>query len=270
LNSDTGSTRSPVLFIPHGGGPLPLLGNRHHAELIRFLGGITSTLGRPAAIAIVSAHWESDSVTITSGATPSLIYDYFGFPAEAYHIRYPAPGARDLASRIGQLLKDSDIEARLDDQQGFDHGVYVPLKLMYPDAGIPCVQLSLVRGLDPESHIRIGEALSSLRRQNVLVIGSGFSFHNMRAFSFRGGSDFDPMNAAFEGWLMETCTRKDIPEPERRQSLIDWEDAPYARYCHPREEHLLPLHVCYGVAGSAARRVFDGTVLGKQTSAFLW
>ncbi len=270
MNSDAGKTLFPVLFIPHGGGPLPLLGDRHHAELVSFLGDITSTLGRPAAIAVISAHWVSDGVTITSGATPSLIYDYSGFPAEAYHIRYPAPGAPDLASRTGQLLRDNGIEARLDDQRGFDHGVYVPLKLMYPDAGIPCIQLSLVRGLDPEFHIRIGEALSALRRQNVLVMGSGFSFHNMRAFSFRGNTGPDPMNAAFEDWLLQTCTRGDLPEQERRQALIGWEDAPHARYCHPGEEHLLPLQVCYGVAGTAARRVFDGTVLGKQASAFLW
>lgn len=270
MNRNDSCTLFPVLFTPHGGGPLPLLGDRHHAQLVRFLCNITSTLNRPTAIAVISAHRESDSVTITSGAKPSLIYDYSGFPADAYHIRYPAPGAPELASRIGQLLKDNGIQARLDDQRGFDHGVYVPLKLMYPDAGIPCIQLSLVRGLDPDLHIRIGEALSALRRQNVLLIGSGFSFHNMRAFTFSAHPEPDPMNVAFEDWLLQTCTRSDIPETERRQSLIDWEGAPHARYCHPSEEHLLPLHVCYGVAGTAARRVFYGTVLGKQTSAFLW
>ena len=264
------SALAPVLYIPHGGGPLPLLGDRQHSELVRFLGDITSALGRPTAIAVISAHWETQVATITSGVAPPLIYDYSGFPATAYHIRYPAPGAPELASRMQHLLKDNGIEARLDEQRGFDHGVYVPLKLMYPDAGLPCIQLSLVRGLDPEWHIRIGEALSGLRQQNVLVIGSGFSFHNMRAFSFRGTVEPDPMNAAFEDWLLQTCTRCDLPEPERRQRLVGWEGAPHARYCHPREEHLLPLHVCYGVAGTPARRVFDGNVLGKQASAFLW
>lgn len=264
------TTPAPVLYIPHGGGPLPLLGDRHHAELVRFLGDIARVLGRPAAIVVISAHWESDLPTITSGATPSMIYDYSGFPAEAYRIHYPAPGAPELASRTAQLLNDKGIEAQLDEQRGFDHGVYVPLKLIYPDARIPCVQVSLVRGLDPQRHIRIGEALSALRQQNVLVIGSGFSFHNMRAFTFRGEAEPDPMNAGFEDWLLETCTRRDLPEPERRHRLVGWGNAPHARYCHPREEHLLPLHVCYGVAGTAGRRVFNGTVLGKQASAFLW
>jgi len=259
-----------VLFIPHGGGPLPLLGNSQHAELVSFLENLGASLVKPAAIVVISAHWEADGVTLTAGASPSLIYDYSGFPEAAYRIHYPAPGAPVLASHIRQLLEDGGITAQLDDQRGFDHGLFVPLKLMYPDAGIPCVQLSLVRDLEPELHIRIGECLSALRRQNILVLGSGFSFHNMRAFSLRGNAAPDPMNAGFEDWLEETCTRPDLTEEQRRGRLIDWAAAPHARYCHPREEHLLPLHVCYGAAGSAAARALRLRVLGKQTSAFLW
>ena len=261
---------APVLFIPHGGGPLPLLGDRHHAELVGFLGDIAPALGKPVAIVVISAHWEAEVATVTSGSRPPLIHDYSGFPEEAYRIGYPVPGAPELASRIRQLLGDNGIDVRLDAQRGFDHGLFVPLKLMYPDAVIPCVQLSLVRGLDPELHIRIGEAISVLRESNILVIGSGFSFHNMRAFSFRGETMPDPMNIRFEDWLQLTCTGDALTEAGRRQRLIEWEAAPHARYCHPREEHLLPLHVCYGVAGTAARPVFSGKILGRQASAFLW
>lgn len=261
---------APVLFIPHGGGPLPLLGDRHHAELVSFLGDITPALGRPAAIVVISAHWEAEVATVTSGTRPPLIHDYSGFPEEAYRIGYPVPGAPELAARICQLLAENDIGVQLDAQRGFDHGLFVPLKLMYPDAAIPCVQLSLVQGLDPELHIRIGEALSALRDSNILIIGSGFSFHNMRAFSFRGETTPDPMNIRFEDWLQLTCTGDALTEAGRRQRLIEWEAAPHARYCHPREEHLLPLHVCYGVAGTAARPVFSGKILGRQASAFLW
>ena len=259
-----------VLFIPHGGGPLPLLGNSQHAELVSFLEGLGPSLVKPAAIVVISAHWEAAVPTLTASASPSLIYDYTGFPEAAYRIRYPAPGAPELASQIRQLLEDGGIRAELDDERGFDHGVYVPLKLIYPNAGIPCVQLSLVHGLEPELHIRIGECLSTLRQQGILVLGSGFSFHNMRAFSLRGNAAPDPMNAGFEDWLEETCTRPDLTEKQRRARLIDWAAAPHARYCHPREEHLLPLHICYGAAGPAAARAFRLRVLGKQTSAFLW
>ena len=259
-----------VLFIPHGGGPLPLLGNSQHTELVSFLEDLGSSLVKPAAIVVISAHWEAAVPTLTASASPSLIYDYSGFPEAAYRISYPAPGAPELASHIRQLLEHGGIRAELDNERGFDHGVYVPLKLMYPDVGIPCVQLSLVRDLEPELHLRIGECLSTLRQQNILLLGSGFSFHNMRAFSLRGNAAPDPMNAEFEDWLEETCTRPDLTEEQRRCRLIDWAAAPHARYCHPREEHLLPLHVCFGAAGSAAARTFRLRVLGKQTSAFLW
>ncbi|MEA1890573.1 MAG: class III extradiol ring-cleavage dioxygenase, partial [Pseudomonadota bacterium] len=195
-----------VLFIPHGGGPLPLLGHEGHLSMVRFLKDITQTLVRPAAILIISAHWEEDIVTLTSGKTPPLIYDYYGFPDEAYAIEYPAPGNPILANKIYNLLQTSGIESRLDDQRGFDHGLFVPLKIMFPDATIPCVQLSLINTLDAESHIRIGNAISDLRKENVLIIGSGFSFHNMRALMSPDTRMPDLMNEAFEQWLIDTCT----------------------------------------------------------------
>jgi len=262
--------RAPVLYLPHGGGPLPLLGKKGHGAMIRFLRAIPTELGTPDAILLISAHWEAGLPTITAAAKPALVYDYYGFPAEAYRIEYPALGEPQLAARIHQLLNNHDIKAQLDEERGFDHGLFVPLKLMYPEAMIPCVQLSLIQGLDPGEHVRLGKALSSLRADNILTIGSGFSFHNMRAFSFSDNYLPDKKNDSFDQWLQDVCTDPDIEANERKRCLIDWEQAEHARYCHPREEHLLPLHVCYGMAGTAAKVVFNDFILGKRATALLW
>lgn len=171
-----------ALFISHGGGPLPLLGHPGHNEMVTCLRQIAADLPRPAAIVVVSAHWEESVPTITAAANPPLIYDYYGFPSESYEIQYPCPGDPELANDIYRMLSVQGIEARLDASRGFDHGVFVPLKIMYPEADIPCVQLSLVRNLDPLLHIEIGAALQTLVDRNVLVIGSGFSFHSIDEF----------------------------------------------------------------------------------------
>lgn len=261
---------SPVLFLSHGGGPMPLLGDASHHQLIQFTQEITQTFAKPSAILVISAHWEEDKPTITSSVSPPLIYDYNGFPKESYEIKYPAPGAPALASKVLNLLKNAGMDTELDDQRGFDHGVFVPLKLMYPQADIPCVQLSLVNNLQPRQHIQIGKALADLRQENVLIIGSGFTFHNMRAFFSPATKESQAMNTAFEQWLIDTCSGNQYSEAQREQRLINWDSAPAARYCHPREEHLLPLLVCYGVAGVAAKQVFALEILGKMSSAYLW
>jgi aromatic ring-opening dioxygenase catalytic subunit (LigB family) len=261
---------SPVLYIPHGGGPLPLLGDESHRHLTDFLQTLAPTLGQPAAIIVISAHWEAGKATITGHPNPGLIYDYSGFPPAAYSIQYPAPGSVELANKALRLMQQHGIDAQLDKQRGFDHGLFVPLKLMYPAAKIPCLQISLLNSLNPAAHIKIGQALSALRQENVLFIGSGFSFHNMRAFFSQNPEADNLKNAAFEDSLIDTCTNATMTEEERKNRLIAWTEMPHARFCHPREEHLLPLHVCYGVANSAARLVFSDTVLSKRTCAFLW
>ena len=270
MNSESNNLQSSVLYLSHGGGPLPLLGDQDHLDMLNFIRKVTPTLIKPSAILVISAHWEENKPTITSGAFPSLIYDYYGFPKEAYEIKYHAPGAPKLANKIFNLLGSAGIEAQLDDKRGFDHGLFVPLKLMYPNANIPCVQLSLVNSLQSEAHIRIGKALADLRKDNVLVIGSGFSFHNLNAFFAPSTQQSQSMNQAFEQWLMDTCSNRQITEEQREHRLINWESAPAARYCHPREEHLLPLHVCYGVAGTAAKKVFEFEIMGKMASAYSW
>ena len=263
------SKQHRVLFLSHGGGPMPLLGDKGHVEMVERLKSIAETIKKPSAIIVVSAHWEEKVATITSTATPSLIYDYYGFPEESYHIKYACPGEPMLANLVSDALSGADIANKLDAERGLDHGVFVPLKIMYPAADIPCVQLSLVSSLDPAQHIKIGQALRNLPYDNLLIIGSGFSFHNMRAF-FTPSTDRNMMNQAFEDWLIDTCSSAAITEDDREQRLIQWADAPYARFCHPREEHLLPLHVCYGLAQSACSDYFALTIFGIKSSAYLW
>ncbi len=270
MTNEVKTRLAPVLYIPHGGGPLPLFAHAGHEALVRFLRAIPAELGTPEAILLISAHWEAAVPMVTGGAQPSLLVDYYNFPTEAYQIEYPAPGHPQLAGKIQQLLADSGIMAKTDTRRGFDHGLFVPLKLMYPEAAIPCVQLSLVQGLDPEEHIRIGKALAGLRAENILTIGSGFSFHNMQAFSFGDSTAPDGKNDSFDMWLRNTCTDPNLTPAERTRRLTDWEQAPHARYCHPREEHLLPLHVCYGMAETAAQVVFNDFILGKRAAALLW
>ena len=258
------------LYIPHGGGPLPLLEEPGHANLIRFLRAWPQTVEKPDAIVVVSAHWEEAVVSITAAAAPPLLFDYYNFPPETYEYEYPAPGHPQLATRIHETLHTAGIESRLVTARGYDHGLFVPLLLMYPHADIPCVQVSLVAGLDAAEHVRIGRALADLGGENLLFLGSGFSFHNLRAIMSSQADADDPRNLAFEAWLAATCTDPNLDEAERERRLVDWERAPHARYCHPREEHLLPLQVCYGIARGAAAKVFDEPVNGYVASAYQW
>ncbi|TXT49364.1 MAG: extradiol ring-cleavage dioxygenase class III protein subunit B [Spirochaetes bacterium] len=258
-----------ILYFSHGGGPLPILGDSSHAAMVAFMRDFPRRFPRPEAIVVVSAHWEEPVPTLSSGAMPSLIYDYFGFPQEAYSLSYPSPGHPVLAGRIADFFSRAGIGCRQDPERGFDHGHFIPLLLMYPKADIPSIQLSLARGLDPRAHLNIGAALRPLREENILFIGSGFSFHNMRAFSWSDGSARDPENEAFQDWLSETCAGNlDYPQIEAR--LEGWKKAPAARYCHPREEHLPPLHVCAGLAGDPGEKIFDDSILGKRALAFQW
>jgi aromatic ring-opening dioxygenase catalytic subunit (LigB family) len=210
---------------------------------------------------VVSAHWEQPEPTVLSAAEPPLLYDYYGFPPHTYELTWPAPGSPELAERIVQLLAAARIEADRDETRGFDHGVFIPLKLSYPDANIPTVQLSLMEGLDPARHIAIGRALSALRDEGVVIIGSGMSYHNMRGF---GRPESLPASRAFDAWLADTVT---APQSERERRLIAWTDAPEARAVHPREEHLLPLMVAAGAAGpDAGSTIFRDDVMAVTVS----
>lgn len=259
-----------TVFISHGGGPLPVLGDPGHAEMVSTLKKLAEELPRPKAILVISAHWEANLPTVTSASKPGMMYDYEGFPDEAYQLQYPSPGEPELANKVVSALMDAGIAAESSPERPYDHGLYTPLMLMYPEADIPAIQLSLVKGLDPDEHLRIGEALQGLDYDDLLIIGSGFSFHNMRAFFIPESPDMHAANAAFQNWLEETCMSKELPEEERRKRLQHWAEAPSARYCHPREEHLLPLHVCYGIAGRAADEYIATTILGKASGMYAW
>ncbi len=269
MNQNDPEPKAQIVYFSHGGGPLPILGDPSHQAMLDFMVRLPSQLHQPDAILVVSAHWEESAATLLGAKNPPMFYDYYGFPDEAYNITYPAPGSPELADRLAKRLEENSIPARIDAGRGFDHGLFIPLKMMYPRADIPALQLSLLRGLDPARHIALGKALRSFLSENILLIGSGFSFHNMGAFSWQGGDLPDPANDTFQEWLIETCTGP-ISESEREERLIEWQKAPYARYCHPREEHLLPLHVCQGMAEKPAKLVFDDKILGKRSVAFLW
>jgi 4,5-DOPA dioxygenase extradiol len=258
-----------IVYFSHGGGPLPILGDPGHKGMVDFMTQLPSRLRKPDAILVISAHWEESPATLLGAQTPPMFYDYYGFPQEAYEITYPAPGSADLARRVTALLNENNIPTYIDPKRGFDHGLFIPLKLMFPDASIPALQLSLLRGLNPAAHLALGKALRGLMQENILVVGSGFSFHNMRAFSWQGMDAPDPANNAFQDWLIDVCAGT-MAQSDREQRLVDWERAPSARYCHPREEHLLPLHVCAGMAGKAGTLIFDDSILGKRSVAFLW
>jgi len=264
-----GKNNLPALYIPHGGGPCffmdwtrgpPDTWNRM-ADWLRSIDG--SLPSRPEALLVISAHWEANLPTVTSAAAPTLVYDYYGFPPHTYELRWPAPGSPRVAARARGLLAAAGLEAREDPERGLDHGVFVPLKVAYPDAQLPTVQLSLRVGLDPAEHLAIGRALAPLREEGVLIVGSGMSYHNMRGFMTAPAREH---SARFDAWLAETITE---PAATRDAHLIEWTSAPSARESHPREEHLLPLMVVAGAAGQdVGARVFSDEVMGVVVSAF--
>ncbi len=256
----------PTLYIPHGGGPcffMEWTPRDAWDRMAAWLRGLAATLPeRPKALLVVSAHWEQAVPTVTSAQSPPLVYDYSGFPPHTYQLKWPAPGSPDLAARVQSLLTAAGIESRADAKRGFDHGVFVPLLLTFPDADVPTVQLSLRAGLDPAEHLAIGRALAPLRNEGVLIVGSGMSYHDMR--SFQSARAHAP-SERFDAWLHETVAA--VPE-EREARLVRWADAPSARESHPREEHLLPLMVAAGAAGSApGEQIFRDEVMGAVVSA---
>lgn len=264
----TTSKRMPVAYIPHGGGPWPFvdigMDRGEHEALADYLRGLASLPAvKPTALLVVSAHWEARVPTVMTSEKPPMLYDYSGFPAESYQLKWPAPGSPALAKRTQQLLGDAGIATATDDRRGFDHGTFVPLMLTYPEADIPTVQLSLVTGLDPATHLAIGRALAPLRDEGVLIVGSGMSYHNMRGFRDpRARQDAE----AFDAWLRETM---DAAPDRRDEALVRWAEAPSARASHPREEHLIPLMVAAGAAaGDRATLGFGGRVFGMAVGAY--
>jgi len=246
-------TRLPTYFVSHGGGPWPWVeGMREMFALTeRELAALPARLStRPKAVLMISGHWEAAEFSVSSAAHPGMEYDYFGFPPHTYQVRYPAPGSPALAARVQELLGAAGLPCRADAGRGLDHGAFVPMHCMYPQADMPLVLLSLKHGYDPQEHFRAGEALSALRDEGVLIMGSGLTYHDMRGF----GSDAATAVAqTFEQFLARV-----VADPaHRRAQLLAWAQAPQARRAHPREDHLIPLMVAAGAAqDDPGRRLF--------------
>jgi len=269
MNKGSPSQLFPTLYIPHGGGPCffmdwtmgPADTWDKMASWLRALGD--SIGARPRQIVVCSAHWEMEKILINASSKPALIYDYHGFPPHTYELKYPAPGSPLLADEIKNLLNSAGIEAGLDTEHGLDHGVFIPFKLIYPEADIPIVQISLRSDLDAAHHIAVGRALSPLREKGTLIVGSGMSYHNMQGLMTPGNNKPDALQ--FDDWLRTVCANT---ASEREQQLCHWQCAPAAREAHPREEHLLPLMVAAGAAGDEVGvAIYQDQVLGAQVSA---
>jgi aromatic ring-opening dioxygenase catalytic subunit (LigB family) len=264
--------RAPALFVPHGGGPMPLLGDKSHSSLIDFLSKKANQFvhaTKPKAILVVTAHWETSTPTISSGAKHDLYYDYYGFPAEAFKIKYPAPGSPEVAKRVFELLKLGGFSPKLDDKRGWDHGVFVPLKLIAPEAEIPVVQMSVLSSQNAADHIRMGRALEPLRDEGVAIIGSGMTFHNMSII--RNGSSSRVYGKGFDDSLTDAICLSDLEE--RTKKLSDWENMPASREAQPigAAEHFMPLLVIAGAGGNdKGERVLNSTIFNASASAFLW
>jgi aromatic ring-opening dioxygenase catalytic subunit (LigB family) len=260
--------RVPVVYLPHGGGPWPFVrigigDEAEQATLATYLRSVAQLpVDPPRALLVVSAHWEEPRPTVMSGSAPPLLFDYYGFPPESYQLTWPAPGRPALAARVRELLGAAGLASDENTERGFDHGTFVPLKLAYPKADVPTVQLSLKAGLDPSEHLAMGRALAPLRDEGVFIIGSGMSYHNLQAFGAAGR----PAASAFDAWLREAVP---LEAKERNARLTQWLKAPSARAAHPREEHLLPLMVVAGAAGSDRGRVaFRGSLAGLEISGY--
>ena len=262
-------TRQPAIFVPHGGGPCfwmdapPPFGRQTWEKLRHYLAGLVASLPeRPKAFLVVTAHWEEAAATVSVNAAPGMVYDYYGFPAHTYELKYPAPGAPALGRRAAELIRAAGLPCAEDAERGYDHGVFVPMLIVDPSAEIPVVMVSLQRDLDPAQHIALGRALAPLREEGVVIVGSGMSYHDLRHFRDGDGRDA----ATFDAWLGQAAT---AAPAARDEALTHWAEAPSGRACHPREEHLLPLMVTAGAAGDdVGVRDFQDVIGGKTISAF--
>jgi 4,5-DOPA dioxygenase extradiol len=252
----------PSLFISHGSPMLALEPGASGPALAR----LAAELPRPKAIVLVSAHWESQELLVSGNPQPETWHDFGGFPAELFAVQYPAPGQPELAAQVVDLLKIDGLNARIDAKRPFDHGVWVPLSLMYPQADIPVVQVSLPSRQGPALQTRVGHALASLREQGVLLIGSGSITHNLRELDWHAGPEsVEPWAKAFRDWVIDKLAADD------EAALHDYrQQAPYAVRSHPSDEHLLPLYFARAAGGefSIAHQGFTMGALGMDIYRF--
>lgn len=244
----------PALFISHGSPMLALEPGASGPALA----GLAAELPRPKAVLVVSAHWESPELLIGSSEQPATWHDFGGFPAPLYALSYPAPGSPKVAREVQHLLAEANLPSRLDPQRPLDHGAWVPLSLVYPQADIPVLQLSLPSHAGPDLQVRVGEALRSLREQGVLLIGSGSITHNLGELNWRAGPEaVEPWAREFRDWVVAKLQTGD------HSALVDYRTlAPHAKRSHPSDEHLLPLYFAMGAGGTGFRIVHSGFTYG--------
>lgn len=255
----------PSLFVSHGAPTFALepgLAGRHLAR-------VASRIGRPTAILVISAHWDTDTPSVSATPRPDTIHDFFGFPEPLYDLRYACPGAPPLAARARELLAEAGFAARTDATRGLDHGAWVPLMHLFPDADIPVAQLSVQSRLGPAHHWAVGRALAALRDEGVLMIGSGSITHNLREFRMAPeDADEAPYVHEFRAWMADRIAARD------HDALLHYRTtAPHAVRAHPTEEHLLPLFVALGAAATddTNERIHSGVtygVIGMDTYLF--
>lgn len=259
--------RMPTYFISHGGGPWPWMPEMaaHLDPLAKSLAAMPADIGaRPAAVLMISGHWETEDFAVMHHADPPMVYDYYNFPAHTYEIKYAAPGAPGLAEKVAGMIAGAGLPTRLDEEMGYDHGSFVPMAVMYPQADMPLFQVSMRHGYDPAQHMALGRALAPLRDQGVLIVGSGLSYHNLGAF----GPQARVPSAEFDAWLGAALN---LPPAERTAAILNWESAPYARQCHAQEDHLVPLFAALGAAeDAAAARVYHQTGIFGGVTASSW
>jgi len=257
----------PVVFVSHGSPMLPF----EDIPARKFMLGLGAKLPRPKAILCISAHWESPIARATGAAVPQTIHDFAGFPKALYELQFDAPGSPELATRAVALLKDAGIAAEVDQARGRDHGCWNPLMLIFPQSGIPVVQLSLIDGGDAEAHLNLGAALAPLRKEGVLIFCSGGAVHNLRWLDREGRGGTTDWAAEFDRWVDAKVAAGDAAALARYR-----DQAPNAALAHPSEEHFLPLLVAMGAAshggaGAKGKRLHDSFNLGSLSmAAYEW
>ena len=257
MGRETNSTM-PAVFVSHGS-PMTALDRGPYAEALAAFGRTIA----PKAIVVISAHWQESEIRIASGTRPELIYDFGGFPRELYEIRYDAPGSPDLASEVKSELEGAGFAASLDERRGWDHGLWVPLRLMYPEARIPVVAVSLPYGLSTEELYRAGKAIGGLRERGVLILGSGGIVHNLRLMNWaQKDAPVETWALEFQSWVRQAIEKHDLA------ALFAYEQqAPHAKRAAPTPEHFVPLFPVLGAAGVKAelRPIFEGMEYGNMS-----
>ncbi|OAG01279.1 Extradiol aromatic ring-opening dioxygenase [Paraphaeosphaeria sporulosa] len=271
--------RAPVISISHGGGPMPLLGDPSQAALTHSMKTKVpkilklGTADAPRAIILVTAHWSEDVVGISSAEKHELYYDYYGFPDEAYKLKYDAPGSPEVAELVRRQLEEAGIKSKNDGKRGWDHGVFVPMTLIHPSASVPIIQLSVLASEDPSMHYAIGRALAPLRDKNIAIIGSGFaSMHNLRAM-FSGQARTPSYKALNEAWSKTVADAVETTDVEaQKEKFAGWRSWPGAYDMHPRggAEHFLPLVVCAGAGAGEKSKAYGDEMVGLQMWSYYW